>query len=59
MTFRCYACGGLCKGYMGYEIEVRDIEADEDEAAPLNYRHLLCGDCAESIMSLIEAGRPS
>lgn len=56
-TFLCYACGDPCKGYSGFEIEIRHIEPDEDDADQLrDYRHLLCGDCASFIIDFLDPG---
>lgn len=57
-TFLCYACGDACKGYSGFEIEIRHIEPDEDDPNQLRYRHLLCGDCASLVIDILEPDSP-
>lgn len=53
-TFLCYACGDACKGYAGFEIEIRHIEPDEDDPDQLrDYRHLLCGDCTSFVIDFL------
>jgi hypothetical protein len=54
MTFLCFACGDVCKGYSGFYIRIEHIEPEMQSDPLLDYKHMLCGDCASLIIDLLE-----